>query len=78
MLNGSPCLEQPSTMFFSSRTCQFDTHQGQFRLFHHLPSLFNDDNTFTIFFWYLLCQKRIFECVFNDLTGLLISCFDYI
>lgn len=29
--------------------------------------------TFFYFFWYLLCQKRVFGCVFDDLTGLLIT-----
>lgn len=27
-------------------------------------------------FWYLLCQKRVFGYVFDDLTGLLISSHD--
>ena len=27
---------------------------------------------FFYYFWYLLCQKRVFGCVFDDLTGLLI------
>lgn len=28
---------------------------------------------FFYYFWYLLCQKRVFGCVFDDLTGLLIK-----
>ena len=36
----------------------------------HLPFMMK--TTFLLFFWYLLCQKRVFGHVFDDLTGLLI------